>query len=411
LTNAEKIDALRAVYGGTGVLRRLSEQWGSSQPVPVTGVCGFTVTSRTVTLGRDPAPLAASPPGDPSVRDKIWLEDATAAMGFPTGSLAERFEAIRRGLFLLTFMGLGTSDAFPLFVTKYPCYHAAHAPESAAVVMSWPDIAPMYPENLDGVVAHEIGHVFGAPDEYKACTPIDPQGFFGEPNGNCAIGGAAPPATCLMHHNTHDFCTHTPRHWGWEDANGDGSADLLSPATVSLPDRATTPGRQFIVNGRNVWDARAVFFGSEPTTKPPLISNPDSIAVEVPAAADGIVNVSLLTRAGASVSSFDETWVLVAPDRPPSPGPNIPMVFGVLPTTAAPGTTVAIFGQHFGIPTSITFGGVPADLSGEPDFPDLNREKIEVPAPAGPTGPVEVVVTTSQGSSLPFPPFTRFTYA
>jgi hypothetical protein len=87
------------------------------------------------------------------------------------------------------------------------------------------------------------------------------------------------------------------------------------------------------------------------------------------------------------------------------------MVFGVLPTTAAPGTTVAIFGQHFGIPTSITFGGVPADLSGEPDFPDLNREKIEVPAPAGPTGPVEVVVTTSQGSSLPFPPFTRFTYA
>jgi hypothetical protein len=157
-----------------------------------------------------------------------------------------------------------------------------------------------------------------------------------------------------------------------------------------------------------VWDARVVSFGNELTTEPPLIARRDSISVRVPAHASGIVNVTLLTRAGASIGSFDDTWVLVAPSVPsPSGGPK---VWGVVPASGPPGTTAKILGAKLLSPTSITFGGVPADLSGLPPFPKGFGEQVEVPVPSGPTGTVPVTVTTAQGTSPAFPPFSEFTY-
>jgi hypothetical protein len=84
-------------------------------------------------------------------------------------------------------------------------------------------------------------------------------------------------------------------------------------------------------------------------------------------------------------------------------------VFGVAPNTGPPGTNVTILGARLARPTSVTFGGVPADLSNVDEFGGLG-EDLDVPAPAGPTGTVDVVVTTSSGSSPPFPPFTQYTY-
>ncbi len=193
----EKNDALREIFAATGVLRRLGETWGASRPIPVRHVCGFTVVNRTVALSRDPAPLAATPPEIFDVRDRVWLEDVLAAMGFPDGTFSERVQRLRQGLVTLTIQGLGVADAIPVFVTKYPCHHLAHC-ASHAVVVSWPGVVDMYPENIDGVFAHEVGHVFDAPDEYGHCTASEAAGFFDTPNANCTFLRACASRRGLM---------------------------------------------------------------------------------------------------------------------------------------------------------------------------------------------------------------------
>ena len=77
------------------------------------------------------------------------------------------------------------------------------------------------------VIAHETGHIFGAPDEYPPCSSTSTWGVLGAVNGNCEVspvGGTSVP--CLMAHNTVDACSYTQQHWGWVDANSDGALDV-----------------------------------------------------------------------------------------------------------------------------------------------------------------------------------------
>jgi hypothetical protein len=71
------------------------------------------------------------------------------------------------------------------------------------------------PDNIDRVFAHETGHVFGAPDEYKdsKCECGGNHGRFGDPNDNCETCG--PGEICLMKKNDFTMCRHTYRHLGW----------------------------------------------------------------------------------------------------------------------------------------------------------------------------------------------------
>jgi hypothetical protein len=211
-----------------------------------------------------------------------------------------------------------------------------------------------------------------------------------------------------MDKNDHVICQHTALAWGWVDQNHDGLLDLADPATIELPERATSPGNLFIIKGRNVWDARVVSFGDR-VTDVIGVNAPDSIFVTVPADVTGIVNVSLLTRAGMSSGSFDDTWVLVAPNAVPFP--IGPAVFGVVPQSAPSGTKVRILGAGLRPVTAVTFGNVTADISGiDPDSTESSQQ-ITVPVPPGASGTVTVTVTTPAGTSSPFPPFSEFTYS
>jgi hypothetical protein len=71
---------------------------------------------------------------------------------------------------------------------------------------------------------------------------------------------------------------------------------------------------------------------------------------------------------------------------------------------------VTILGANFLHVAKVTFGGVEADISQLDPFSETLDSEMELDAPSGAAGPVEVQVVTDAGSSLPFTPFSTFTY-
>ncbi len=88
------------------------------------------------------------------------------------------------------------------------------------------------------VFAHEVGHIYGLPDEYKAglghtChnenSCGDRFGYLQEPNGNCKVCDSVP---CVMSEPIANvLCPHTVVHLGWRDSDGDGVCDPRDPET------------------------------------------------------------------------------------------------------------------------------------------------------------------------------------
>lgn len=411
-TEDEKTLVLRECFVGAGLLRLLGEQWGRAEASPVHPPCGFTVLSRSVRLTRDPGALALAPRTF-AARDALWMNEAYLELGFFSGSLDDRNTALRKGLTARTFLGLGVADSFPVFVTKYASFHPAFV-SNGTVVLNLPELLSDsgHADNIDGVVAHEIGHIFDADDEYGHCKNTDPHGFFNGLNANCVIESGprpTPRVKCIMDANDHVVCPTTVEAWGWVDRDHDALADLGVPATIQLPERATKPGDSFVIKGRNVWDARAVSFGDKVSDRIDIV-NPDEIVVRVPDDVSGVVTVSVLTRAGLATGPFDDTWVLVAPAVTPAHLAG-PAVFGVIPNSGPPGTQVKIIGAGLFLPRAVMFGGTAADLSGLDPFAEVGpATQITVPVPPGPSGTVTVTVANSSGTSSPFPPFSDFTY-
>jgi IPT/TIG domain len=175
---------------------------------------------------------------------------------------------------------------------------------------------------------------------------------------------------------------------------------VIDPFGAAIPDcHAGAPGWTVGIKGRNVWDARVVTFGGVPAPRV-WVDALDEIHVTVPEDVFGIVTISLVTRAGPSQSTFEQSWFLVAQPVLVPVGP--PVVFGLLPSSGPAGTAVTIVGADLLPPTSIRFGRVFADLSTLPPLEFRNPTSVTVAAPPGPSGPVPVVVTSDKGSSQPW---------
>jgi hypothetical protein len=303
LTRADETTALVKVFQATGVLRRLAETWGRAQSPPIARVCTFTVTWRRVQLGLDPAGPLFTPFGTFAQLDEVWLNATFDQLGVTAGSALQRGQARRWELVRRNFLGLGIADACSVFVTNYPCRKHAQAPRAQFAIIPWTVAFGLNSRNMEGLIGHEVGHVFDAPDEAHACLVSQTAGFFDTPNDNCFIapdGATNPQAKCIMAKHDHALCNATPRHWGWVDDDHDGVLDLMRPATVQGTPRQVTGGTTITISGRNVWDARAVMLGSALVPGPFAILSPGSIDVRVPDNVSGTVDISLLTRAGMS---------------------------------------------------------------------------------------------------------------
>ena len=185
-----------------------------------------------------PAPTSAHPgASDYSTRETPWRDAALTAMGYRTGLAG--IAAHNQHLLKKTWaVDVTATSAYVAFVTKYRTawmgYTNAH--DAYMVIQhQWVSRAgdlevsgaPGWGVDWPNVVAHETGHIFGAPDEYAPCSSTSHWGVLGAANGNCEvspIGGTSVP--CLMAHNTLDACAYTQQHFGWVDADANGVLDV-----------------------------------------------------------------------------------------------------------------------------------------------------------------------------------------
>ncbi|WP_151523568.1 hemopexin repeat-containing protein [Serinicoccus kebangsaanensis] len=114
---------------------------------------------------------------DKGETEALWRDAAQAELGVGAGRPG--FEAYADQL----QQQHGTASSIVCFVTSYPVYWPGYA-STPKWVMAW---SPTW-SSFSTVVAHETGHLFGAPDEYEAsnCSCSSVAGRFTRAvNGNC----------------------------------------------------------------------------------------------------------------------------------------------------------------------------------------------------------------------------------
>jgi hypothetical protein len=205
----------------------------AAQPTPPR--IRWALHTTVVPVAAPPLPTATTPSLDPALvgpRETPWRDAALQHLVGQTGAA---------GLLALRAASIGGADhCISVFWTRYECSFAAYSRDRLAMlVMCWPMIArerqgrgiQVAPRHL----AHEICHLFGAPDEYSPCTVLDSThqvdafdgyGDLDFPNFNCESTNPS-PADCLMRSNTELICPTTAVHLGWVDSNRDGILDVF----------------------------------------------------------------------------------------------------------------------------------------------------------------------------------------
>jgi hypothetical protein len=149
-----------------------------------------------------------------SETEALWRDKAQTLLGYSTGyaGVEELCDALRTAS--------GSQSGYVSYFTKLPTMWFAYAGGIKVIMQRDPSSDFTNWLSIDNVMAHETGHIFGAPDEYTGskCKCDDMRGkFIKAPNGNCAYENCAEnPTNCLMKNNTPtQLCPFTPFHIGW----------------------------------------------------------------------------------------------------------------------------------------------------------------------------------------------------
>ena len=173
---------------------------------------GTYVRISNVPGGVDPGYEDGKPIGlSTAEAEALWRDPALTQLGFGTGDLG------RDQLVADLQQDHSTQGAYVGFYTKHPTTWFAYA-SSRRIVIRYSDFTVGAVPNLDRIVAHETGHIFGCPDEYASsnCVCGNAAGrFFSQPNNNCANCAPDPAVPCIMRSNSPGMCTDTPWHLGW----------------------------------------------------------------------------------------------------------------------------------------------------------------------------------------------------
>ncbi len=107
--------------------------------------------------------------------------------------------------------------AYLAFFSKYKLFHFAYAHYGGGPTYMQYSNGDWGVDQIDRVFAHETGHVFNAPDEYKndcSCQELYGKGSCTAKNANCK-NCTSVQTSCIMDNNDLSICEHTKKHVGW----------------------------------------------------------------------------------------------------------------------------------------------------------------------------------------------------
>jgi hypothetical protein len=174
----------------------------------------------TAPLPANPAPNGHAPRSVFEAREAPWRDPALVKLvgiGGGPGFLALRANT------------LGTADhAVTVMWTRYEAQWVGYAnSDLGRAILCWPlfDVPPVVRTRVPlkaaaEVIAHELCHLFGAPDEAAPCSVLDARGCgFGSqdmPNLNCETTAGTGVTSCLMRNPAHQLlCRFSRVHLGW----------------------------------------------------------------------------------------------------------------------------------------------------------------------------------------------------
>ncbi|MEV0032537.1 hypothetical protein [Nocardia sp. NPDC050793] len=270
-TEAERSAAQLAVFLAEQQLARMSVRFSPNTFLQ----CSFFNEFRSAVIN----PGFISPPTNTTTnpllrqseidtREPQWRELAMEAIGFPAAAGAQR-ERYQDELLLKDWrVPQKPRHAIIIFVTKFPTGWMAYADpaeRSTTVQFDWIGSAGVKflstgtfgygLANLDRVLAHEIGHLFGGLDEYGPCRSFDTSGPRPTTNANC--GGFE---DCLMKHNSPVLCPATAEHLGWVDLDGDGAVDGGIAVVTHMSSHSGRGGDTVSIFGEGLGESRSVVF-------------------------------------------------------------------------------------------------------------------------------------------------------
>jgi large repetitive protein len=175
-------------------------------------------------------------------------------------------------------------------------------------------------------------------------------------------------------------------------SSGAASASSPSPTVTGVfrDHGPTTGGSNVVVAGTGFTSDATVAFGMVSATKVKVVSE-NLLIAKSPAEPAGTVDIIVTTAAGSSTPNPHDAFTFNL---------NAPVVKRVFPNhgRVAGGTLVLIKGQHFSKTATVDFGTVAATkVTYESNHVLLAR------SPAESAGTVDIIVTTSVGSSVPTP--------
>ncbi len=198
-------------------------------------------------------PVSYEPISRPHTDERLWISQAMEKLGYSHPSYitaVRKFNSAERARHgadwaLTVFVVDSSSDADNRFSDGYFAYAYLFGP---FCVMTYGNDG-YGPENMAAVLAHEVGHIFGALDEYAEANvpPSAIGGYLGIPNLNTEAGGQT-NYPCIMRGGLKPFrekqlCPYSAGQVGWRDTDGDGildPVDTFPAVSISVQTDATS---------------------------------------------------------------------------------------------------------------------------------------------------------------------------